>query len=484
LTQGIESGRVSVSEVEGGVVGRLGVRNQDDRFVFGMCGEMVVGGRQDRVLNTSVLIAPGAEVTIPVSCVEQRRWETVGRQSEFRGAKMAVSPTVRSAVHNSVLCNVIRTGRHRSDQVAVWNKVNDTLINTGANRFVPTGTLAGGMRRDIKRLDAYVEALAPGEGQNGMALFVPEMAFNQAKLDRVGPNVREVHPYVKAGFSGLDVFFDDSLMQFYAAGLLRGAAMEVAGESQRVRIESSEALTQKILDTLSTEIPHVRRMAAGGVERACELHYQTDEFAASALCLEDQVVHLTVTPIRKGEGPGWGNPTGSDIGPDVEDPGFDADASSCGDGKQESRKTRSGFRRTWETVIPACGRSQAARKSKKTRVQRTDGAKGNTGKNGSGAHLEIRIGRGHKRTAFFEIGQYTIGRSGQADIRVGDERVSRLHTRLGVCAVGGRVQIEVVDLDSQNGTYVNGRRVDRAILHKEDKLRLGEGVQLVFVDWH
>ena len=39
-----------------------------------MEGETVTGGRQNRVLNVSVLIPAGATIDIPVSCVEQGRW--------------------------------------------------------------------------------------------------------------------------------------------------------------------------------------------------------------------------------------------------------------------------------------------------------------------------------------------------------------------------------------------------------------------------
>jgi ABC transport system ATP-binding/permease protein len=52
--------------------------------------------------------------------------------------------------------------------------------------------------------------------------------------------------------------------------------------------------------------------------------------------------------------------------------------------------------------------------------------------------------------------------------------VSRLHCRLAA----GAGEIEAVDLESTNGTYVNGQRVDRAVLKEGDKLRVG-AVELV-----
>ena len=50
--------------------------NRSDDMVFVMDGEEVVGGKQNRIVNASFLIAPKSEVALPVSCVE-RRWHDV-----------------------------------------------------------------------------------------------------------------------------------------------------------------------------------------------------------------------------------------------------------------------------------------------------------------------------------------------------------------------------------------------------------------------
>jgi pSer/pThr/pTyr-binding forkhead associated (FHA) protein len=63
----------------------------------------------------------------------------------------------------------------------------------------------------------------------------------------------------------------------------------------------------------------------------------------------------------------------------------------------------------------------------------------------------------------------TIGRAPRADFIVDAALVSRLHCRLTAGATG----IEVVDLDSTNGTYVNGERADRAMLKNGDRLGVG-----------
>ena len=70
----------------------------------------------------------------------------------------------------------------------------------------------------------------------------------------------------------------------------------------------------------------------------------------------------------------------------------------------------------------------------------------------------------------------TIGRAPRADFIVEAALVSRLHCRL----TAGATELEVVDLESTNGTYVNGERTERATLRTGD--RLGVGRVDLFVD--
>ncbi len=68
----------------------------------------------------------------------------------------------------------------------------------------------------------------------------------------------------------------------------------------------------------------------------------------------------------------------------------------------------------------------------------------------------------------------TIGRSSGAEFIVEAPLVSRLHCQL----TAGAAELEVLDLDSTNGTFVNGTRVKRAALKAGDRLGVGK-VELV-----
>jgi diguanylate cyclase (GGDEF)-like protein len=74
-------------------------------------------------------------------------------------------------------------------------------------------------------------------------------------------------------------------------------------------------------------------------------------------------------------------------------------------------------------------------------------------------------------------GEMVVGRSPSATLRVEEDGVSRAHAKIVLLANGGA---QVVDLDSRNGTYVNGARVKVAPLSDGDKIQIGTTTILKF----
>ena len=74
-------------------------------------------------------------------------------------------------------------------------------------------------------------------------------------------------------------------------------------------------------------------------------------------------------------------------------------------------------------------------------------------------------------------GVRTLGRATGADFSVDGALVSRVHCRLIATPGGG---LEVRDLDSTNGTFVNGQRVQTAQLESGDRIQIGR-VELVAI---
>lgn len=84
--------------------------------------------------------------------------------------------------------------------------------------------------------------------------------------------------------------------------------------------------------------------------------------------------------------------------------------------------------------------------------------------------LELVRGLGPRPPVHLAPGSLVIGRDAAADVALAIEGVSRKHARLTIAGDGAA---EIVDLSSRNGTFVNGRRIEREVLRDADELRIG-----------
>ena len=81
LDEALSSGNFEVMEVsEGGQVPELRVVNDGDTRVLLLDGEELIGAKQNRIINLTILVPARANVVIPVSCVEAGRWHRQSRR--------------------------------------------------------------------------------------------------------------------------------------------------------------------------------------------------------------------------------------------------------------------------------------------------------------------------------------------------------------------------------------------------------------------
>ena len=73
----------------------------------------------------------------------------------------------------------------------------------------------------------------------------------------------------------------------------------------------------------------------------------------------------------------------------------------------------------------------------------------------------------------------TIGRGTEADLRISDPSISRLHAEIRVTESGDGQQIDIIDLGSTNGVTVNGQKVSRSVLGEGSRIQIGATRMLV-----
>jgi hypothetical protein len=113
-------------------------------------GEILIGARQNRVVNVTVLVAAGVKFIMPVSCVEAGRWRYQSRHFE---SKFFAPPSLRNKKMKAVQRNRAEGGRAESDQGEVWNEVQACLHKVDARS--ETASLTDGFVASEKRLDEY-----------------------------------------------------------------------------------------------------------------------------------------------------------------------------------------------------------------------------------------------------------------------------------------------------------------------------------------
>ena len=95
LDEALSENLIEVVEIdEGGSVPELRLINKSDKMVLILDGEELVGAKQNRIVNTTILIPAMETVVIPVSCVEQGRWSY--DTERFHSEERIMAPTMRA----------------------------------------------------------------------------------------------------------------------------------------------------------------------------------------------------------------------------------------------------------------------------------------------------------------------------------------------------------------------------------------------------
>lgn len=177
----VAEGTVVVEEVGAdGLVAELEVENLDEVPVLFLEGEELVGAKQDRVVNTSILVAAGTRVRIPVTCVEQGRWAFRSQRMMHSGVH---SPSmVRYALKSSVSLSLEEQRRPVSNQVEVWESV--ARLHAGHDVVSRTRAMSDTFERRAEEVERYRRALAYVPGAQGLAVAVQDRIVAIDRFDK------------------------------------------------------------------------------------------------------------------------------------------------------------------------------------------------------------------------------------------------------------------------------------------------------------
>lgn len=271
LEEGLADGTVKVTEVSAaGHVPELRVKNSGATPVLILDGEELVGAKQNRIVNVTVLVPPHCEIVIPVSCIEAGRWAY--SRPGFTAAGRVLNQKIRSRKAESVSKNLKEHGRRFSDQGAVSDGVSAALCSLGVSS--PTQSLSDSFDSRANAIDDFLEAFRLQPGQIGVI----------CRID--------------GALAGLDLLGSEALFARAFPKLARGSALQaLAGFGK----DGTASLDDETFLNAALSSPGNRFPAVGLGE---DLRIDTESIGGCALTLDDGLVHLFAFPrnVKPNEG--------------------------------------------------------------------------------------------------------------------------------------------------------------------------------------
>ena len=275
LSEALAGRCLAVTEVsEGGSVPELKVISQCDRPILLLDGEELVGAKQNRVLNTTILLKPHAETRIPVSCVEQGRWSYAS--ATFAASGVVMSRKSRARKTSSVSDSLSQGAHYSSDQGEVWAEV--AALQCSARVASPTGAMQDVFKARADDLDECIRVFTPATGQTGLLVVVDGEAAGfdlVAHADAYG----KLHP---------------QLLRSYLIDARTEPKPRAADAAQATA--GAQSFLKEAIQSAGKPFPSVGCGA--------DYRYQQSGLAGAALIHEDRLVHAAFFRLPPGEASG------------------------------------------------------------------------------------------------------------------------------------------------------------------------------------
>ncbi len=274
LDEALEKGLLRVEEVGlSGRVPQLKAVNEADLPVFLLVGDQLIGAKQNRIVNTSILLKAKSAEVIPVSCVEQGRWEY--RSHHFYSKGTAGHYNLRRAVHDQVRFSLCLHRGFEADQMAVWREVSRKLHEVGSNPW-----------------SSALEQMYDDHGVTLQELIdkhpVPE--------DAVGAVFA-----INGTIAGLEMFDKPDTLRKLWPKLIRSYGADT------LRATNTKSLSREEVVSWLQNHQGFNYQTSKPPGLGEDVRFWNERMTGSALVVDGRVIHLTVFPVREASGtpPDW-----------------------------------------------------------------------------------------------------------------------------------------------------------------------------------
>jgi hypothetical protein len=272
LKEALEKRLLVIKEVSAQAsVPELKVINNADLPVLLLDGEELAGAKQNRVLNTTILVREKSELIIPVSCTEQGRWSY--QTDEFYNSENFLSFKIRGNKAAFVSNSLKERGNYASDQGAIWDDIQDMSIDAGVHSA--TGAMRDVFEGKKDDLEEYIRAFPCLPHQKGILVLV-------------GGEI-----------AGLDILSRESAFQIIFSKLVKSYALDAILEKRKKK-ESSQKPVEEAKGFLE-EIKDSEEKSYPSTGQGLDYRFEGQDKVGSALVYLDKVIHMAFFKMSKEE---------------------------------------------------------------------------------------------------------------------------------------------------------------------------------------
>jgi hypothetical protein len=287
LEEAMGTGKFQVTELGVGTVPELRLINGTGQMVFLMDGEALVGAKQNRTLNTSILAAAKSNFDIPVSCVEQGRWAFASR--EMRGGSISY-PDLRKLKASSVYESLRFGGSYRSDQGRIWQSVRGKLSSMKVGSA--TANMEEAYSAHETSIEEFTANLACPEGACGVIAAIEDRVICADLFDSAS-TLEKLWSRLVSSYA-MDALETGWIRRQASAGASSGASAEQS--EKRTETERADAATvtaQQAAEFLRIpEDAEVETFPSPGLGE--NVRFRHRRLSGHALIHEDLTVHAAL----------------------------------------------------------------------------------------------------------------------------------------------------------------------------------------------
>ncbi|MCX7874619.1 MAG: hypothetical protein N2321_00470 [Melioribacteraceae bacterium] len=260
---------IELTEInDSGRVNDIIVNNNSEYYVFFSDGDILVGAKQNRVLNTSILLPPNSKRIINVSCIEHGRWRF--NTNRFDRSDNYSPNFIRKQKNIDVFQNVKRKSGFYADQSKVWNSIDYAFSNV--NMHSNTSDLSELLRFNKNTYQKVISNFKVSEKANGVAIFLNDI------------------------FLSLDIYNRTDVYQEYFQNLIQSVLNEFSYRSKKNNLINENDAKNKI-EYLLTDPKITEKITADSIGVGFEERFLGNDFTGFNLIYADNLIHKSITSL-------------------------------------------------------------------------------------------------------------------------------------------------------------------------------------------